>query len=238
MADFEPIKPPYRLSREIVKQISAMVLDGELKPGTQLLPDRELAKRFNVSRPTLREALYVLEASGVVEARLGGGTYVAQRPGFLSSLVLEQLIGSDRDFPLEMMEVRCEFEVRNAKLAAKNATEVEVEELAKLMRQMEEDVSAGASAIEPDIDFHLTVAAAAHNRVRLFITASVFLKHFEILQESRRRITQRSAEGFLRQHRNIYLAIQMRDSEKAGNAMLEHLEAAYAIHAALVANAK
>ena len=49
-----------------------MVLDGELKPGTQLLPDRELAKRFNVSRPTLREALYVLEASGVVEARLGG----------------------------------------------------------------------------------------------------------------------------------------------------------------------
>ena len=62
----------------LVARVLGMVSTGSLKPGDQLPPERKLAETFNVSRPTLREALRALAVLGVVEVRHGGGIFVSQ----------------------------------------------------------------------------------------------------------------------------------------------------------------
>jgi GntR family transcriptional repressor for pyruvate dehydrogenase complex len=236
MVTFESIEP-YRLARQVARLISGKILDGELPRGSRLPSERELAATFKVSRPTLREAIHVLEALSLVEVHHGDGTYVSKNPTALSPRVLTQMLERDDRLLLDMVEVRKEFEVRNAELAAAHATGEELERLAQVLVEMEADVRAGREDFEHDIDFHLTVAEASHNRIRLFITTSVLLAHFEMLRDARLRMIRRQrqlVDDFLREHRAVYDGIRARDREQARAAMLAHLDAAYAQYAALV----
>ena len=72
---------PRRLYRQVAERIRVLIETGELKPGTRLPPERELAERFAVSRPTVREALIVLEVEGHIQIRMGSGVYISQRSG-------------------------------------------------------------------------------------------------------------------------------------------------------------
>jgi GntR family transcriptional repressor for pyruvate dehydrogenase complex len=72
---FKPIRPK-KISEEIVTQIKVLISDGQLKPGERVPSERELAALLGVSRPSVREAIMVLEAMGLVESRQGGGTFV------------------------------------------------------------------------------------------------------------------------------------------------------------------
>lgn len=229
MTEFGPVQP-YRMANEIVSRISSMILDREIAPGTRLPAERELAERFNVSRPTLREAVHVLEALGLVEIRPGGGTYVSRKPNALSPRLLEHMLQRHDGLMAELIETRREFEGRNAELAAKHATPRDLAELEKRMEVMATDVEAGHDDFRHDIDFHLSVAEATQNRVRLFITTSMLLAHFEMLRDARRRMVRRNGQlvgDFLREHRAIYFAIKERKPDKAREAMRVHLEAAY-----------
>jgi GntR family transcriptional repressor for pyruvate dehydrogenase complex len=65
-----------KLSDVITEQLESMILDGTLLAGQKLPPERELALEFDVSRPSLREAIGNLQARGLVERKQGGGTFV------------------------------------------------------------------------------------------------------------------------------------------------------------------
>ena len=67
---------PAKLSDRIVEQLEHMLLEGTFAPGQKLPTERELAEQFDVSRPSLREALQKMEAKGLVSRKQGGGTYV------------------------------------------------------------------------------------------------------------------------------------------------------------------
>ncbi len=229
MQDFTPVQP-YRMAQEIVTRISTMILDGEIAPGTQLPSERELAARFKVSRPTLREAIHVLDALRLVEVRPGGGTYVAGRPTVLTPRLLERMLQRDERLVAELIETRREFESGNAELAAKNATAKDMQDLADCLKVMKADVEAGQDDFRHDIDFHVRIAASTQNRVRLFITTSMLLAHFEMLNDARRRMVRRERRlvgDFLREHKAIYAAIKAKDPGMARAAMTAHIEAAY-----------
>ena len=68
-----------RLSDAIVRQLESMILEGSLKAGDALPPERALAEQFGVSRPSLREAIQKLAARGLLVSRQGGGTYVSDQ---------------------------------------------------------------------------------------------------------------------------------------------------------------
>ena len=72
----KPVKQA-KLSDIILAQLETMILEGSVKPGEKLPAERELAKQFDVSRPSLREAMQMLEAKNLVTRRQGGGTYVS-----------------------------------------------------------------------------------------------------------------------------------------------------------------
>jgi GntR family transcriptional repressor for pyruvate dehydrogenase complex len=236
MIQFESIQP-YRLASQVATLISNKILDGELVRGSRLPSERELAAQFKVSRPTLREAIHVLEALGLVEVHHGDGTYVSRNPSALSPRVLKHMLKRDDTLVLDMFEVRKEFEVRNAELAAEHATREDAKRLLQILSEMEADVRAGRDNFEHDIDFHLAIAEASHNRIRLFITTSVLLAYSEIHRQARSRMIRhqpRLVEDFLREHRAIYLGIQAGKPQESGKAMLAHLEAPYAQYAALM----
>jgi len=237
MVDFESIQP-YRLGRQVATLISSSILEGQLPRGSRLPSERDLASQFKVSRPTLREAIHVLEALGLVEVRHGDGTYVSKNPSALSPRVLQQMLQRDDTLLLDMVEVRKEFEVRNAELAATQAADEEVHSLWRILDEMEADIRAGRDDFERDLQFHLAVAEASHNRIRLFITTSVLLAHFEMLREARWRMIRRQSQVrdlFLQEHRAVSRAIQARDPQAARAAMLAHLDDAYSQYSALMA---
>jgi len=207
-----------------------MILNGEIAPGARLPAERELAEQMRVSRPTLREAVHVLEAVGLVQVRPGGGTYVAAKPVAFSPRILESMLRSDDGFLEELTETRREFESRNAELAAKNAAPQDLHEMEKCLQAMAADVKSGRSEIRHDFEFHMKVAESTRNRVRLFITASMLLANFEVLREVRTRLVRREpsvVEQFLREHQSVYAAIKERRAQKAGAAMLAHIKAAH-----------
>ncbi len=75
---YSKIRQP-KLSDVIEQQLEFLILEGTLRPGEKLPPERELAKQFDVSRPSLREAIQRLEAKGLLLRRQGGGTFVQSR---------------------------------------------------------------------------------------------------------------------------------------------------------------
>jgi len=76
MEILEPIQKNVKISQKIVEQIKDIIFSGKLQPGDRLPTEKELAERLNVSRPTLREALTVLEAIGLIEVRPREGSII------------------------------------------------------------------------------------------------------------------------------------------------------------------
>src|SRR6478752_2735842 len=68
-----------RLYEQVAGQVTDLVARGEFKPGDRLPPERDLAKLLGVSRPTVREAMIALEMAGLVEVRVGAGTFVTDK---------------------------------------------------------------------------------------------------------------------------------------------------------------
>ena len=101
----KPVKQA-KLSDVILRQLEALILEGSLQAGEKLPPERELAKQFDVSRPSLREAIQKLEAKGLVNRRQGGGTFVSDQ--ILSGLSdpLFELMSQSNESQFDLLEFR------------------------------------------------------------------------------------------------------------------------------------
>lgn len=216
-----------KIYEEVAAQLERLILDGALKPGDKLPPERELAERFDVSRSAVREALRSLELKGLVEPRPGEGTLV--RTPSIDSLLnpLASLLGQKLELVGELLEVRTMVEPHLAGRAARNATAEDIAELANILERHEGKVARQELAIEEDSEFHYTIARASKNSVILKVVDMMM----DILRESRERSLQvdgrpaRSLAG----HRRIFNAIKRRDPEGAEKAMRQHLSEIEAI---------
>ena len=160
------LRPP-KLGLAIAERLQAMMLEGVLRPGEKLLAERVLARRLDVSRPSLREALAQLEKKGlIVTAR--GGTTVAP---FLKPLAepLAALFRGDPRVAGDYFEYRRVVEAEAAALAARRATEIDRRAIRELLAAMrvahaEPDPAREASL---DADLHIAIYEASHNVVLL-----------------------------------------------------------------------
>lgn len=222
---FEPIRPK-KISEEIVEQIKKLIAKGELRPGERIPSERDLAVMLGVSRPSVREAIMMLEAMGFVEARQGGGTFVRALTEASITDPLARLI-EEKDPALlrALAEVRMGLESWSAYLAAQRAEAGEIAEMRRLYAVMESQASSGGWDPEVDASFHYAITAAAHNSLQMHVLDSVHtLFHVTIqvaLMEFYRQ--QGHIERLLLQHREILEAIAARDPELARQKMLAHL---------------
>ena len=125
--DFEEIEKE-RSYETIVKQFIRMIAFGQIKPGEQLMPERELANKLSVSRTILREAFRVLESMGIIESRIGSGRYVRKTDASLLGLSEGQ---EHIALYLNFLEARCYIELGVAELASIRATEEDLENMQK-----------------------------------------------------------------------------------------------------------
>ncbi len=182
---YTPIQPS-RLYAQIVEQIKAQILNGQLRAGDQLPTERALSVQFGVSRTAVREAITVLGQRGLVEVRPGRGTFVINRASqaMRDSLELLMKIGQEGDDRINLVEVREILEPEIAGLAAKRAEEAEIAEMQAAITAMDATLDNIDEFIAADNRFHRALAKAAHNPIILSLLDSIF----ELLQEQRRLI--------------------------------------------------
>lgn len=217
---------PRRVSKtyeQIVGFIREAIETSQLRPGDRLPTEKELAAQFGVSRPTVREALKVLEALNVLRSSTGpsGGIYVKELDGLGVADTLKDslamLLNIDRINLQELGSTREAIEIPVAGMAAIHRTE---DDLARLEACITADQKKDTVAIVSDIEFHRRVAECSSNRLMSILidalhrTVEKTIREYDLPD-----VKTRSQE----QHRRIVEAIRNQDRDEAEAAMRDHL---------------
>ncbi|MEU1522228.1 FadR/GntR family transcriptional regulator [Nocardia rhamnosiphila] len=233
MSDPQTSRPMRKIGQKVLRpreqvedRIRQMVLSGELNSGEMLPPETALAKQFNVSRTTLREALRSLTTQGLIHKVPGarGGNFVNSVDHHsLGTVVIESLhnlleLGSIAFS--EVAEIRQYLEVPAARLAATNRTAKELEQLHEVVEQQK-----SASVDDPDIPkldekFHSLIAQASRNRVLASFVAAL---HHETEPVHYLDLSPEVGRATVRHHKAIVDAISAKDPDAAEAAIVEHL---------------
>lgn len=204
-----------RSYEKVVQQFVSLIASGQLKPGDRLLPERELAIKFSISRAVLREAFRVMESLGIIESRIGSGRYLQKADVNLFGLNEGQ---EHLALYLSFMEARSYIEAGTVELAARRATR---EDLEKIERAVSVEINR-ENFIECDTNFHLAITSAAHNSVLEWIMGSqLFSIYFTGVWGAG---DPNRWKHISKEHFAIYEAIKRKDAEEAKKAIFHHLE--------------
>lgn len=211
-----------RLYQGIVAQIEGLLERGEIKPGDQLPPERQLADQFQVSRASVREALRSLELLGIVETRAGGGTFVRQAQPDDLARPLTSLITRGHSM-VDVIDVRSLLEPAIAERAARNVTEEELAELRSILTEQDRKVRAGEAYVDEDTRFHEVIGDAARNELLVTMLGVIW----DVLRSSREQWLQDEvrAHASLDAHRRILAALERHDGAAARAAAADHIRA-------------
>lgn len=209
------------VTNTIIEKIKAKILSGELKPGQQLPPERNLAESLSVSRTSVREALKALQYIGLLEIRCGDGTFLAENVSLLTDYFKAQNIL--KKYPvIELIEARKIIESETVVLATKRSLPEEKEVLKEVFEKSRALSGNVDEFLKADFNFHRQIAEMSHN--------SVLLEMFTAMRE----LTVRENVDVVRKpgqiekaidyHEAILHCMLLCDSEKAHATMLSHLE--------------
>lgn len=220
----EEIRPP-RLADQIAARLRELILQGVLRPGDRLAPERELAEKLGVSRPSLRDAVARLEASGLL-VTTRAGTAVASFLAPLSEPIAALFEGDER-VTTDYFEFRLMMETQAARLAALRATDVDLAAIRAQLAALEAahgraDHGGEAAA---DVDLHMLIYEATHNVVLLHMMRAVADLLRRGIFYSREQFYGRPGlrDAVMAQHREIAEAVLARDPDRAEKAADDHL---------------
>ena len=205
---------------QIIRSLQRYIIDGNAKPGTALEPERELAHTLGVSRFSLREALRVAQAQGLIDIQRGRRPQVAVPSADAAAKVIGLTLRRTKNALLNLVEAREILESEIAKLAAKNVRPLDIKRMEKILQEMEENRSDIPFCAEKDFDFHSLLIKASGNAVFEIMLSSVA----QLLKESRLKTlrlagVQRAIEG----HKLILQHIKKHNGDGAAKAMKMHL---------------
>lgn len=208
----------------VVERIKELLEKGDLRAGSRLPPERELAGLLKISRPSLRTALKALSVMGIINARPGAGTFIADsgREIFHQPMQFMKLIHNSGS--AEFFEARRIIETGLVELAAQRATPADVKAIGEELLGMRQSITDPERFLEYDVRFHRAIARAAGNTVMSGVMDTLTQMLFEA-----RRQTIRSARDFemtILSHEAIYAAITTHDARRAREMMFDHLTVA------------
>jgi GntR family hexuronate regulon transcriptional repressor len=209
-----------RLYKTLARYLMRDIVNGKYAVGDRLPAERELAAEYQVSRPTVREAIIALEVRGLVEVRLGSGTYVQRVPGADDSPGFNVTA-------FELTEARLMFESEAAALAATQITNNELDALDHLVRQIGIDNQRTHGNDDADRDFHLAIARATRNTAVNNAIEELWRLRSSSPESALLHSKARSAQvkPVVDEHQAIAKALRSRDPAKARAAMRAHLSA-------------
>jgi GntR family transcriptional repressor for pyruvate dehydrogenase complex len=194
-----------------------------LKPREKLPGERGLAEYFNVGRSTVRTALKFLAFFEIVEIKVGKGVYITDitnRSATMFNVI--NLLELETENPLEdLINARKTIESQMAALAARNANDLDLNNMEKALLEMEEEIKENGKGVKSTNKFHVAIYKASKNTVLYKIGIYIY----ELMYESRNYSLggNRSLDS-LKEHKEILKAIKEKDEAKAYKLMNEHLE--------------
>jgi GntR family transcriptional repressor for pyruvate dehydrogenase complex len=206
---------------QVVEHVRREIEGGRLGPGDRLPPERVLAQKMGVSRPSLRSGLRSLQAMGIITSRRGAGTFIVEGPPQLGKGPL-QFLAALHGFTLDQMyEARRMLEVGAAGLAAERASGEQLAAMADEITGMFATLEEPHVFLRHDLGFHRAVASGSGNP----IVAAIIGTLTEIIWETGRlNMSGFSLRESAETHRRIYEAVRSRNPDRARRHMSEHLE--------------
>jgi GntR family transcriptional repressor for pyruvate dehydrogenase complex len=214
-----------RISEVIVEQIRLLIRQGRLSAGDRLPSERELCERFGVSRVTVREALRVLEANGLVEIRVGarGGAFVTAPSSRLVGEGIADLITLASLTAVEVTEARMVFELGIVGLVCERATDDDIAALYEICDRSSAALQGDDYPLALSAEWHTRYARAAHNRAVTMLVESLHGPLLMSLERARQAAPLHGRRG-VDEHRALVDAIASRDAVTATALMNTHLE--------------
>jgi GntR family transcriptional repressor for pyruvate dehydrogenase complex len=209
-----------RLYQELARKLMEELASGRYAPGDRLPAERDLAGEYEVSRPTVREAIIALEVQGLVEVKVGSGAYVLRLPG------KEEVPGFNIT-GFELTEARLLFEGEAAGLAASQITDEEVAELETLIADIARENATASGAEEADRAFHLAIARATRNTAVYDTIERLWDLRRTSPESAQLHALARTAniKPVVDEHSAVLEALRARDPNAARAAMRTHLSA-------------
>lgn len=211
------------LTDEAIAKIRSMIQSGELPPGAKLPPEQQLAAQMGLSRGGVREAVKVLEAARVLDVRRGDGTYVTS---LAPRLLLEGLGVAVEllrdDTLLEVVEVRRMLEPVATSLATLRMSDVQLDELGRILSDMVAAADDAEKLIEFDTAFHHAIIASTGNETLTSLVDGLSSRTLRA-RVWRGLIEANAAHKTIAEHQAIYLALRARDPFLAHAAALVHV---------------
>jgi GntR family transcriptional regulator, transcriptional repressor for pyruvate dehydrogenase complex len=214
----------------VVTQIRDAITTGAVQPGDRLPSERELCQIFNVSRSTLREGIRALEATGIVEIRLGtsGGIFAAPLDGAHLGSTIDALLrfrGATAD---DLAEFRTTFEGENAFFAARRADAADRKQLLGVCDAFDERTGAPdvpwPELVELDVAFHEAVARASKNQIRIAIMLGINHALSHASESLASLATDSLRRTIAKELRAIKDAIEAQDADLARTRMRRHVK--------------
>lgn len=209
-----------RLYQDLARKLIAELAGGRYQVGDRLPAERELSLHYNVSRPTVREAVIALEVQGLVDVRVGSGAYVKRLPG-------KNDIPGFNITAIELTEARLLFEAEAAALAATQISDEAIDELAGLVEEIERENRNPHGAENADRAFHLAIARATRNNAVLEAIERLWDLRASSPESALLHEKARTAniKPVVDEHTAILDALRARDPVAARAAMRTHLAA-------------
>lgn len=220
----DPANGQLSVAAETIALVRRLVEKGEVRPGTRLAPERELARQAGISRTGVREGLRALAAMGIVRAQQGSGTFISATPtlGGEALGLLAALHGVGEE---GLRETRRVLERSTATLAAERASGEQIAAMADEVAGMFASLGDPQAFLQHDLRFHQAVAAGAHNPI-LAALLEMVASRFAFDQGVRGPTSSDLRESADR-HRRIYRAIRDRDITQARAATDDDLDRAF-----------
>jgi DNA-binding FadR family transcriptional regulator len=215
-----------RISELIVDQVRQLIRARQLNPGDRLPAERNLCERFGVSRVTVREALRVLEANGLVEIRVGarGGAFVTTPSRERVGAGIADLLTLSAVTAAEVTEARLILELGMISMVCERADDDDIAALFDLCDRQEAALAGGDQNLSLDLSaqFHARLAECAHNTAVQMLIQSVRGPLLTTLDRGSLATSETDRSG-VKEHRKLVHAIQRREADRATEIMRRHL---------------
>ncbi len=208
----------------VVQRIKELLQQGELKAGSRLPPERELAEMLSISRPSLRTALKALSLMGIIRAKPGAGTYIAQSLPEIFAEPMEFMTLIHKTATPELFEARRIIETGLVELAAERATPEHLKAIAIEIEGMRKALKDPEKYLKHDVAFHQALAEAAGNQVMSGVMSTVAALLLQVRRETIARASGK--EDAIEWHELIYQAVKNGEARRAKELLTAHLVAA------------
>jgi len=216
--------PGKRAFEEVSSRIKKLVFQGLLKPGDKLPPESDLAKKFNVSRQTIREALRILELSGFIEVQqgYGGGSFIKDTTLSKMGHLFLDTIRLERITIEELTVARLENERAILNHAIDSADETDIAALRENIEQAKKIIKNNLMATDLNFEFHKLLAKATKNNVLVILMELVLVALSQVV--ARTTPDLETTASAIRYHEKILQAMTEKDRAGALKLLEAHLK--------------